>query len=65
MVKPVLYKKPSRDVKIMTYFEEPYEEIPVGAYKGRAQLQLKWLVMNPQGYEVKPNILSIYLLYKY
>ena len=61
----VIYKKPSLNLQVLDYFEVPYDEQPVGTYKGRVRIQLKWLVKTPQGYQVKPNILALYLLFKY
>ena len=63
---PVIYAKASNPaITIMDYFQAPFDTQPIGTWKGRAKVQLKWLVKTQHGFIVKPRVSSLYLMFKY
>ena len=63
---PIIYAKAKNpDIKILDYFQAPFDTQPIGSWKGRAKVQLKWLVKTHHGFIVKSNVSMVYLMFKY
>ena len=63
---PIIFAKANNPaIKILDYFSIPFDTQPIGNWKGRVQVQLKWLVKSHHDFFVKPRVVTVYLLYKY
>ena len=65
IIKQNLYVKTDPSMIVKDYFEIPFDKQPFGSYKGRVRLQLKWLVKSLNGYEVKPQVITFFVLFQY